>query len=113
MWVKCPHCGECHEVTEVRQSPPLEVIIRANQLSPVAAAILQNRDQLPPQFLRGEPVSLRVLGDLLGYSYVHIRVGLNELARLNLIQTIDFGRAGRKQYAGIPRRLSSAKLVAA
>ena len=112
MWTKCPHCGEWHEVTELRDSPPLEVIIKSRNLSPVAAAILQNRDHLPPQFLRGEPVSLRILGGMLGYSHPHVRKGLIELSEFNLIQTVEFGRAGRKQYAA-SSRLSRAKVTAA
>jgi hypothetical protein len=89
---------------DVRDALPVEaVIVQAEKLLPVAAAILQNRDHLPPAFLRGEPVSLRVLGDTLGYNHTQIRLGLIQLKRLGMIKTVDFGRAGRKQYAGAAR----------
>jgi hypothetical protein len=108
-FVKCPHCGEWHEITEIREFPPLEVIINTAEISPVAVAILQKRDKLPPQFLRGKPVALRVLGDTLGYGHSQVRLGLIELNRLGVIKTVDYGKH-KKRYAGA-KHLPLAKLA--
>lgn len=99
------------DVDRVRDASPVEVTVRANQLTPVAVAILKNREHLPPAFLRGEPVSLRVLGDMIGYAHGQIRKGLIELTQYELVKTVDFGRAGRKQNTG-SLRLARARLAA-
>jgi hypothetical protein len=110
-FVKCPHCGEWHEVQpgDIRDVPPLEVILQAETLLPVAVSIVQNRDSLPPGFLRGDPVALRVLGDTLGYGHSQVRVGLLELQRLGMIKSVPFGKR-RHRYAGT-RQLTRAKLA--
>jgi hypothetical protein len=111
MWTKCPHCNRWHEVVEMRETPPLDVIIQTTQLSRVAMAILQNRDALPHTFLQGDPVSLQLLGDLLGYTAPHVRAGLIELQRYHLVGTVPFGKSGRQRYVGTSR-LSRVKLSA-
>jgi hypothetical protein len=71
-WVKCPHCGEISYTDEVFDAPPREVI---DKLSPVAFAIPSNAALLPVSFKKGQPMPLRVLADLVGYSsHAHVRM---------------------------------------
>lgn len=90
--VRCPcGCGHVFDADDPR--------VRVLDLSPVAVALLT---YAPPRFKRGQPVSVRLLAELSGYSDTHVRRGLLELMRAGYVTRVPFGKRGRSQFVGVP-----------
>jgi len=90
--VRCPcGCGHVFDADDAR--------VQVFALSPVAVSLLECA---PPSFKRGQPVAVRLLAELTGYSETHVRRGLFELQRAGYVARIPFGKRGRSQFVGVP-----------
>lgn len=97
--VRCPcGCGHVFDADDAR--------VCVAELSPAAVALLQ---YAPTHFRRGKPASVRLLGDLSGYSKSRAWQVLHELERAGYVARVPFGRQGtRSQFVGVPTMILAA-----
>ena len=97
--VKCPcGCGHVFDADDAR--------VQVAALSPGAVALLT---YAPSHFRRGKPASVRLLGDLRGYSKSRAWQVLHELERAGYVARVPFGRQGtRSQFVGVPTMILAA-----